>query len=172
MRPESPANELSRRQKREHLDLLCDIGGSGSLPHTYGRIPGASSGVLVCVPKRQVRPNHLRRNSACTRHRTTPKRSRNNKIRRRGNLHARGFCGDWRGSRLIRICYRRNRHICALNSDCTGTATVNYPDGLWIDLELVMINQGNEFRTVVSVLNLRGTAITANIASSGRSLEN
>ncbi|MGD1025496.1 MAG: hypothetical protein ABR880_22160 [Candidatus Sulfotelmatobacter sp.] len=59
-----------------------------------------------------------------------------------------------------------------VNSDCTGTATINYPDGSWIDLELVVIDQGNEFRTVVSVLNLRGTTLPANIASSGQRLEN
>jgi len=32
-----------------------------------------------------------------------------------------------------------------VNSDCTGTATINYPDGSWIDLELVVVNQGREF---------------------------
>jgi hypothetical protein len=35
-----------------------------------------------------------------------------------------------------------------------------------------VIDQGNEFRTVVSVLNLRGTTLPANIASSGQRLEN
>jgi hypothetical protein len=39
-----------------------------------------------------------------------------------------------------------------VNSDCTGTATINYPNGSKIDLELVVVNQGREFRTVVSFL--------------------
>jgi hypothetical protein len=54
-----------------------------------------------------------------------------------------------------------------INSDCTGTATINYPDGSWIDLELVVVNQGREFRTVVSALNMGGNAVPANIGSSG-----
>lgn len=58
----------------------------------------------------------------------------------------------------------------AINSDCTGTATINYPDGSWIDLELVVINQGREFRTVVSALNMGGNAVPANIGSSGARL--
>ncbi len=60
----------------------------------------------------------------------------------------------------------------AVNSDCTGTATINYPDGSWINLELVVINQGNEFRTVVSVLNQGGTTIPVNIGSAGVRLDN
>jgi len=60
----------------------------------------------------------------------------------------------------------------AVNSDCTGTATINYPDGSWINLELVVINQGNEFRTVVSALNQGGTAIPVNIGSAGVRLDN
>jgi hypothetical protein len=55
----------------------------------------------------------------------------------------------------------------AINSDCTGTATINYPNGSWIDLELVVVNQGREFRTVVSALNMGGNAVPANIGSSG-----
>jgi hypothetical protein len=55
----------------------------------------------------------------------------------------------------------------AIKSDCTGTATINYPDGSWIDLELVVINQGREFRTVVSALTMGGNSVPANIGSSG-----
>ena len=55
----------------------------------------------------------------------------------------------------------------AINSDCTGTATINYPDGSWIDLELVVVNEGKEFRTVVSALTMGGNAVPANICSNG-----
>jgi hypothetical protein len=55
----------------------------------------------------------------------------------------------------------------SINSDCTGTATINYPDGSWIDLELVVVNQGHEFRTVVSQLTMGGTAVPVNIGSDG-----
>jgi hypothetical protein len=54
-----------------------------------------------------------------------------------------------------------------VNSDCTGSARINYKDGSWIDLELVVVNQGREFRTVVSALNMSGNAVPANIGSSG-----
>jgi hypothetical protein len=55
----------------------------------------------------------------------------------------------------------------AINSDCTGTATINYPDGSWIDLELVVVNEGREFRTVVSALTMGGNAVPVNIGSNG-----
>jgi hypothetical protein len=55
----------------------------------------------------------------------------------------------------------------AINSDCTGTATINYPDGSWINLELVVVAQGREFRTVVSALTMGGNAVPVNIRSSG-----
>ncbi len=55
----------------------------------------------------------------------------------------------------------------AINSDCTGAATINYSDGSWIDLELIVVNQGSEFYTVVSVLNLGGSAVPTNIGSHG-----
>jgi len=55
----------------------------------------------------------------------------------------------------------------AINSDCTGTATINYPDGSWIDLELVVVNQGREFRTVVSALTMGGNPVPVNIGSTG-----
>jgi len=54
-----------------------------------------------------------------------------------------------------------------VNSDCTGNARINYKSGGWIDLELVVVNQGREFRTVVSVLNMGGNNVPANIGSSG-----
>jgi hypothetical protein len=54
-----------------------------------------------------------------------------------------------------------------VNSDCTGSARINYKSGGWIDLELVVVNQGSEFRTVVSVLNMGGKNVPANIGSSG-----
>jgi len=54
-----------------------------------------------------------------------------------------------------------------VNSDCTGTATINYPDGSQIDLELVVVKQGREFRTVVSFLTMGGHAVPVNIGSSG-----
>ena len=59
-----------------------------------------------------------------------------------------------------------------VNSDCTGTATINYPDGSKIDLELVVVNQGREFRTVVSFLSMGGKAVPANIGSSGVRVDN
>jgi len=54
-----------------------------------------------------------------------------------------------------------------VNSDCTGKARINYQNGSWIDLELVVVNQGSEFRTVVSVLNMGRKTVPANIGSSG-----
>jgi hypothetical protein len=55
----------------------------------------------------------------------------------------------------------------AINPDCTGTATINYPDGSRIDLELVVVNEGREFRTVVSALTMGGNAVPVNIGSNG-----
>ena len=55
----------------------------------------------------------------------------------------------------------------AINSDCTGTATINYPNGSWIDLELVVVKQGREFHTVVSSLNSAGVLEPTNIGSTG-----
>jgi hypothetical protein len=54
-----------------------------------------------------------------------------------------------------------------VNSDCTGTATINYADGGWINLQLVVVNRGREFRTVVSALSMGGAQVPANIGSSG-----
>jgi hypothetical protein len=54
-----------------------------------------------------------------------------------------------------------------VNANCTGTAIINYPDGSWIDLELVVIEQGREFRTVVSALTMGGKAVPVNIGSTG-----
>jgi hypothetical protein len=59
-----------------------------------------------------------------------------------------------------------------VNSDCTGTATINYPDGSWIDLELVVVNQGREFRTVVSALTMGGNMVPVNIGSTGVRVDN
>jgi hypothetical protein len=55
----------------------------------------------------------------------------------------------------------------AINPNCTGTGTINYPDGSWIDLELVVVNEGREFRTVVSALTMGGNAVPVNIGSNG-----
>jgi hypothetical protein len=54
-----------------------------------------------------------------------------------------------------------------VNSDCTGKARINYPSGDWIDLELVVVNQGREFRTVVSQLTMGGNPVPVNIGSNG-----
>lgn len=54
-----------------------------------------------------------------------------------------------------------------INADCTGTATINYPNGSWIDLALIVVNQGHEFNAVVSILNMGGRAVPANIGSHG-----
>lgn len=54
-----------------------------------------------------------------------------------------------------------------VNADCTGHARINYKNGSWIDLELVVVNQGREFRTVVSDLNMGGNNVPANIGSTG-----
>jgi hypothetical protein len=55
----------------------------------------------------------------------------------------------------------------SINSDCTGTATINYPDGSWIDLKLVVVDHGREFRTVVSALTMGGKSVPTNIGSTG-----
>ena len=59
-----------------------------------------------------------------------------------------------------------------VNADCTGSARINYKNGGWIDLELVVVNQGREFRTVVSALYQGGNAVPANIGSSGMRVDN
>ncbi|HKN16355.1 MAG TPA: hypothetical protein VJX47_05415 [Candidatus Sulfotelmatobacter sp.] len=59
-----------------------------------------------------------------------------------------------------------------INADCTGTATINYPDGGWIDLELVVVNRGQEFYTVVSALSMVGGPVPTNIGSHGRRADN
>jgi hypothetical protein len=59
-----------------------------------------------------------------------------------------------------------------INSDCTGIATINYPDGSWIGLELVVVNQGREFRTVVSALTMGGNMVPVNISSTGVRVDN
>jgi hypothetical protein len=53
-----------------------------------------------------------------------------------------------------------------VNSNCTGTATIVEPNGS-INLRLVVVNEGKEFRTVVSGLTLGGQPVPANIGSSG-----
>jgi hypothetical protein len=57
-------------------------------------------------------------------------------------------------------------------SDCTGNATINYPDGSWINLELVVVKQGREFHTVVSSLSMAGVLQPTNIGSTGVRVEN
>jgi hypothetical protein len=54
-----------------------------------------------------------------------------------------------------------------VNSDCTGTAIIHYSDGSEIDLALVVVKQGREFRTVVTFLSMGGHPVPANIGSSG-----
>jgi hypothetical protein len=54
-----------------------------------------------------------------------------------------------------------------INADCTGTATINYPDGGWIDLKLVVVSHGHEFYTVVSALSMGGGPVPTNIGSHG-----
>jgi hypothetical protein len=54
-----------------------------------------------------------------------------------------------------------------INPDCTGTATINYPDGSWIDLELIVLHRGSEFHSVVSTLTMGGHAVPTNIGSHG-----
>jgi len=54
-----------------------------------------------------------------------------------------------------------------VNSDCTGTATINYTNGSEIVLQLVVVDRGRAFRTVVSHLTMGGNAVPANISSSG-----
>jgi hypothetical protein len=54
-----------------------------------------------------------------------------------------------------------------INADCTGTASFHYTDGTVIDLALVVVSEGRGFRTVVTSLLLYGTAVPANIGSSG-----
>jgi hypothetical protein len=59
-----------------------------------------------------------------------------------------------------------------VHSDCTGTAVINYPDGSEIDLELVVVKQGREFRTVVSYLTMAGAPVPVNIGSNGVRVDN
>jgi hypothetical protein len=59
-----------------------------------------------------------------------------------------------------------------VNSDCTGTATINEPDGSVINLALVVVNRGIEFRTVVTSLLLGGHPVPANIGSNGVRVNN
>jgi hypothetical protein len=54
-----------------------------------------------------------------------------------------------------------------VNSDCTGTATINYTNGSEIVLQLVVVDRGREFRTVVSYLTLGGNAVPVNVSSNG-----
>jgi hypothetical protein len=54
-----------------------------------------------------------------------------------------------------------------INADCTGTATISYPDGGWIELKLVVVNRGHEFYTVVSALSMVGGPVPTNIGSHG-----
>lgn len=54
-----------------------------------------------------------------------------------------------------------------VNSNCTGTATFHYLDGGEIVLQLVVVNHGSEFRTVVSKLTMGGKVVPVNIGSSG-----
>jgi hypothetical protein len=54
-----------------------------------------------------------------------------------------------------------------VNSDCIGTATFHYSDGGQITLQLVVVNHGNEFRSVVSKLTMGGKVLPVNIGSSG-----
>jgi hypothetical protein len=55
-----------------------------------------------------------------------------------------------------------------VNSDCTGTATIHYSDGSEIVLQLVVVKQGREFRTVVSFLSMdAGHPVPVNIGSYG-----
>jgi hypothetical protein len=55
----------------------------------------------------------------------------------------------------------------SVNSDCTGTLTFQYSDGTQITLQLVVVDHGNEFRTVVSKLVLGGKVQAVNIGSTG-----
>jgi hypothetical protein len=59
-----------------------------------------------------------------------------------------------------------------INSDCTGTATFRYANGTYIDLALVVVNEGREFRTVVTLLALYGNPVPANTGSSGTRVDN
>ncbi len=58
-----------------------------------------------------------------------------------------------------------------VNSDCTGNATINYPDRSWINLELVVVKQGREFHTVVSSLSMAGVLQPTNIGNTGVRVE-
>jgi hypothetical protein len=54
-----------------------------------------------------------------------------------------------------------------VNSDCTGTATSHYSNGSEIELALVVVHQGIEFRTVVTFLSMGGHPVPVNIGSNG-----
>jgi hypothetical protein len=55
-----------------------------------------------------------------------------------------------------------------VNADCTGTATINFPNGQQLDLKLVVVQGGREVHTVVSALIAPdGTLLFATTRSHG-----
>jgi hypothetical protein len=55
-----------------------------------------------------------------------------------------------------------------VNADCTGTATINFPNGQQLDLKLVVVKGGREVHTVVSALIAPdGTLLFATTRSHG-----
>ena len=87
-----------------------------------------------------------------------------------GNLTQRDYIGDSSPAEFAPKGQETGTYT--VNSDCTGTATINYPDGSWINLELVVVSHGREFHTVVSSLSMAGVLQPANIGSTGVRVEN
>ena len=55
-----------------------------------------------------------------------------------------------------------------VNADCTGTATINFPNGQQLDLKLVVVKGGREVHIVVSALTAPdGTLLFATTRSHG-----
>jgi hypothetical protein len=121
---------------------------------------------IKCFAKRPVRPDHLRPDSAGERRRSAPERGGHDEFRWKRKVHAGRFRRDRRTNQSSKF-QTGETGTYKVNSDCTGSARINYKSDGWIDLELVVVNQGSEFRTVVSVLNMGGKDVPANIGSSG-----
>jgi hypothetical protein len=55
----------------------------------------------------------------------------------------------------------------SVNGDCTGSATINFPDGRQLNLKLVVVNRGREVRVVVASLTQGGMTLPVTTLSNG-----
>jgi hypothetical protein len=54
-----------------------------------------------------------------------------------------------------------------VNSDCTGSATIHFPDGRQLDLKLVVVKGGREVDIVVSAFTVNGAPVFATTLAHG-----